>query len=479
MNQDYPAIRLFIDGEWTEGTGGAWDDIINPATEQVIGRVPHASHADLERALAAAERGFLVWRDTPIADRTRILKTAARLLRERAGEVGRIMTLEQGKPLAEATGEAQRVSGTLEWDTEESRRAYGRIIPTDPNTLLTVIKRPIGPVAAFVPWNFPAGSPMRKMAAALASGCSVVLKPSEETPGTAQALVQIFADAGLPKGVLNLVFGDPATISSHLIADPRIRLVAFTGSIPVGKLLAGLAAKQMKPAIMELGGHAPVIVARDADPVRAAKASAAGKFVNAGQVCTSPSRFYVHRSLHDQYAEAFVEAARAVKMGNGLEPGITMGPLANSRRLSAIESLVADLRERGAEIRTGGARVGNQGYFYPPTVITNVPDDARVLHEEPFGPLAPIQPFDEIEEALEKANALPFGLAAYGFTESAATAEYLKDRLEAGILSINHTGGSVSEAPSGGVKESGYGREGGAEALEAYLVTKRVSHRLR
>jgi len=479
MSVSYPEIRLLIDGEWTKGSGTESSPVVNPVTGETIGTVPHATIADLDAALAAAERAFPVWRDTPVAERARILRTAARLLRERAPRVGEAMTLEQGKPIKEATGEAQRVAGTLEWDAEESRRAYGRIIPTDPDTQLSVIRQPIGPVAAFVPWNFPAGSPMRKLAAALSAGCSVVLKPSEETPATAVAIVECLVEAGVPKGVVNLVFGNPPTISEHLIASPIIRLVAFTGSIPVGKQLAAMAAAQMKPTLMELGGHAPVIICADADPVKAAKACAAGKFVNAGQVCTSPSRFIVHESLYERFVEALTEAAKAVKVGNGLEDGVQMGPLANARRLAAVDELVQDAVRAGATLTTGGHRIGETGNFYAPTVLRDVPLDARIMKEEPFGPVAPVVAFSDIEDAFAIANSLPYGLAAYGFTESAATAADLGRRLEAGILSINHTGGSVSEAPSGGVKESGHGREGGAEALDAYLVTKRISHRLR
>ena len=479
MSADYPKIDLYIDGVWRQGSEGVTSDVINPADETVIGQVPHASQADIDEALAAAERGFPVWRDMPIGERTRILKDAARILRSRAEAIGRVMTMEQGKPVAEATGEAQRVAGTLEWDLEQARRAYGRIIPFEPDVRLFVLRQPIGPVAAFVPWNFPAGSPMRKMAAALSAGCSVVLKAAEESPASAAALIACFVDAGLPKGVLNLLFGNPAEISSRLIASPIIRLVAFTGSIPVGKHLAQLAAAEMKPTLMELGGHAPVIVCQDADPVKSARASAFGKFINAGQVCTSPSRFLVHESRYDAFVDAFAEAARNLPVGNGLEPGIKMGPLANVRRLEAAQTLVADARERGARVVCGGERIGNRGFFFAPTVLADVPLDARIMVEEPFCPVAPIVPFTHLDDALQIANALPFGLAAYGFTESAATAATLTDRLEAGILSINHTGGSVSEAPSGGVKQSGYGREGGAEALDAYLITKRVSHKLR
>ncbi|WP_327178963.1 NAD-dependent succinate-semialdehyde dehydrogenase [Streptomyces sp. NBC_01335] len=477
-HDDYPAIRMYIAGEWCEGGAGATVPVVNPATETVIGHVPLATTADLDRAAEAAAAGFALWRDTPVAERTAILHEAAGLLVSRADQVGRIMTREQGKPLREAAGEAKRVAGALRWDADDARRAYGRIIPSEDGTLLSVRRRPIGPVAAFTPWNFPAGSPMRKIAAALSAGCSLVIKASEETPGTAVALVRCFEDAGLPAGVLNLVFGEPAEVSAHLIAHPATRLVAFTGSVPVGKLLAAAAGAEMKPSLMELGGHAPVIVCADADPVTAARRSAAAKFANAGQVCTSPSRFLVHESLVEEFTEEFVRAAEAVVVGDGLDEGVTMGPLANERRLRAMEELTADAVARGAKIRTGGERLARAGYFFAPTVLTDVPEDAALMSDEPFGPLAPIVAFRDLDEALRIANSLPYGLAAYGFTRSAATAERLTREFEAGILSLNHCGGSVHEAPSGGVKASGYGREGGPEGLDAYLVTKRVSHLL-
>jgi succinate-semialdehyde dehydrogenase/glutarate-semialdehyde dehydrogenase len=478
MATTYSSAAMYIDGHWTQGESGEREDIINPATEAVIGTVPHASLTDLDRALDAAQRGFRLWRSTPIDNRTRILLKAAALLRERAQQVAEIMTQEQGKPVTEAKAEVLRVAGTLQWDAEEGRRAYGRIIPSEPGTQLSVFREPVGPVAAFTPWNFPAGSPMRKIAAALSAGCSIVIKPSEETPGTACEIVKCFEEAGVPAGVLNMVFGVPAMISKHLIASPIIRFVAFTGSIEVGKHLAGLAAAVMKPNIMELGGHAPVVVCEDADPEEAARRSAAGKFVNAGQVCTSPSRFVVHRSLKTRFTEAFIEAAKRVVVGNGLDAKTTMGPLANARRLTSVENLVRDASECGADILLGGKRIGERGYFFAPTVMTNVSSRAKLMHIEPFGPVAPILEFDALDEAIELANSLPYGLAAYGFTERAETANELARRLEAGILSINHTSGSVSEAPSGGVKESGYGREGGSEGLEGYLITKRLSHRL-
>ena len=474
----YPAVRMYIAGEWCQGGTGRTAPIVNPATEEVIGEVPLATTADLDRALAAADEGFRVWRATPIARRTAILHAAADLIAERAPEIGRVSTLEQGKPLAESTGEARRTADTLGWHADDARRAYGRIIPTEAGTVLTVRREPIGPVAAFVPWNFPVGGPNRKISSALSAGCSIIIKGSEETPATAAALVKCYEDAGLPAGVLNLVFGEPAEVSAHLIASPVTRLIAFTGSVPVGKLLAAQAGEVMKPSLMELGGHAPVIVCADADPVRAAHKAAQAKFANAGQVCTSPSRFYVHESLVEEFTAEFVRATEEVVVGDGLAEGTTMGPLANERRLKALERLVTDAVARGAKVLTGGAALDRPGYFYAPTVLTDVPEDAELLHEEPFAPVAPIVPFTDLDEVLARANALPYGLAAYGFTRSAATAEKLSAELEAGILSINHCGGSVHEAPSGGVKESGYGREGGPEALDAYLVTKRVSHLL-
>jgi succinate-semialdehyde dehydrogenase/glutarate-semialdehyde dehydrogenase len=475
---EYPSIALYINGEWSQGGGGRGDDVINPATGRVLGQVPFAEPADVDRAIAAARDAFPRWRDAGPETRSAILRRAAGLIRERAATIGRVMTLEEGKPLKEATGEVHRAATLLEWDCEEGRRAYGRIIPSDPGQVLSVRQVPVGPVGAFVPWNFPAGGPMRKIAAALSAGCSIVIKPSEEVPGTISLITQAFADAGLPPGVLNVLFGVPDEISRRVIASPAIRFVAFTGSVPVGKHIAGLAAASMKPAVMELGGHAPVIVCADTDPAAAARAAVAAKVANAGQVCTSPSRFLVSREILPAFTVAFVAAMRAVKVGDGLDEGVRMGPLVSERRRAGLHRLIADAAGRGATVLLGGQPEPGPGFFYPPTVLADVPPDAALLQEEPFGPVAPITAFDSIDEALEIANALPYGLAAYGFTESAATAERLIAGFEAGILSINHCGGSVPQAPSGGVKDSGYGREGGHEGLSGYLVTKRVSHRL-
>jgi succinate-semialdehyde dehydrogenase/glutarate-semialdehyde dehydrogenase len=478
MSTEYPEIKLYINGEWQDGAGGRGDDIVNPATEEVLGRVPFAEASQVDAAIAAAAAAFPKWRDAGPDARSKILLKTAALLHQRADEIGRVMTLEEGKSLGEATGEVHRAAAGLEWNTEEGRRAYGRIIPSGPDEILSVRVTPVGPVGAFVPWNFPAGGPMRKISAALAAGNSIVIKPSEEVPATVSLITRAFEDAGLPPGVLNLLFGVPDEISRRVIADPRIRFIAFTGSIPVGKHLAGLAAQVMKPVHMELGGHAPVIVCADADPVKAARSAARAKIVNAGQVCTSPSRFLVHRSVYDQFTAAFTEAIAAFKVGNGLEPGVQMGPMVNHRRLASVQKLIEDAVGRGASVTTGGKPIEGRGFFFEPTVLTDVPADAAILHEEPFGPVAPVAAFDDLDDALELANSLPFGLAAYAYTDSAATAEKLIAGYEAGILSINHCGGSLPQAPSGGFKESGYGREGGPEGLEGYLVTKRVSHKL-
>jgi succinate-semialdehyde dehydrogenase/glutarate-semialdehyde dehydrogenase len=388
------------------------------------------------------------------------------------------MTLEQGKPIDQARLEILRGCDIIEWDAAEGLRIYGRVIPSEPGMRHTVLRQPIGPVAAFSPWNFPMSSPARKVAGALSAGCSIILKASEETPAGAVQLVRAFHDAGLPAGVLNLVFGNPAEISEYLIPQPSVRLITFTGSIPVGKKLAEMAGHYMKPAIMELGGHGPVIVCDDVDPVATATTSVTGKSRNAGQVCVSPTRFFVQESIYERFADAFAEKAAKLKVGNGIDPSTQLGPLANSRRIDAMEMLVADAKAKGARVLAGGSRIGNRGYFYPLTVLADVPDDAQAMQHEPFGPLALVNPVKNLDEAIEKANSLPYGLAAYAFTRSAQNADRLADNVEAGNLSINHFVASVAETPFGGVKESGYGREGGTEGLACYTVTKNVSHKM-
>jgi succinate-semialdehyde dehydrogenase / glutarate-semialdehyde dehydrogenase len=470
----YPDLQLYIGGAWRKAASER--PVLNPADETVIGLFPVASRSDLDDALAAAADGFKVWSRTSPAARAGVMLKAAALMRQRIDEIAHAITLEHGKPFAQARLEVIRGCEFFEWDAAEGLRTYGRVIPSEPGIRYIVVHQPIGTVAAFSPWNFPMSQPCRKIAGALAAGCSIIIKASEETPAGALHIAGALHDAGLPPGVVNLVFGVPAEISEYLIPQCQVRMVAFTGSTAVGKHLAELAARHMKPVLMELGGHAPVIVCDDVDPIAAGTASAIRKARNAGQVCTSPTRFFVHDSLYESFKKAFVEKARSIRIGNGLESGTEMGPVANHRRIAALETLVADAKAKGARVLAGGERLGNRGYFFPVTVLSDLPDDARAMREEPFGPLAVINPVSSLDEAIEKANALPFGLAAYAFTHSARNADRLTEEIEAGNLSINTLEASVAATPFGGVKESGYGREGGAEGLSHYTIVKNVSH---
>ncbi len=472
----YPNLELYIDGQWLNGDGRAGEDVINPATEKPLARLPHASTADLDRALDAAKKGFAVWRATSPYERAKIMRKAADLMRERHDAISKTLVQEQGKAYPEARAEVRTSADIIEWYAEEGRRAYGRIVPGPGKGLRQiVVQEPVGIVAAFTPWNFPTLTPARKIGGALAAGCSLILKASEETPGACLEMVRCFADAGLPAGVLNLVFGVPANISEHLVAKQDVRKISFTGSIPVGKHLAGLAAKGMKRATMELGGHSPVVVFADADPEKSADTIAAYKYRNAGQVCISPTRFYVQEPVYNRFLARFSEYAKSLKLGDGLEKGVTMGPLANARRIDAMDKFVNDAKDRGGKIVTGGTRRGNQGYFYAPTVITDLPDDSMLMTQEPFGPLAPVVTFKTFDEVVERANSLPFGLAAYAFTGSAQTANLIGDALQSGMVGVNSINISTPETPFGGVKESGYGSEGGIEGLQAYLNTKFIS----
>lgn len=476
QNSDYPDVQMFIGGAWCDGSAGTSQAVLNPATGLPIGHVPHASVADLDRALDAAWRGFAVWRKTTAHDRYKLMRAAAGILRDRVDEIARILTLEQGKPLAEARLEVSLGADIIDWFAEEARRAYGRTIPARAgNVQQVVVKEPVGPVAAFTPWNFPINQAVRKISAAIACGCSVIIKGPEETPASCAALVRVYADAGLPAGVLNLVFGVPAEISEYLIAHPVIRKISFTGSTQVGKHLAALAGRHMKRVTMELGGHAPVLVFQDADVKEAVRLLSAAKFRNAGQVCVSPTRFIVHRKIHDEFVERFAAAAKSIKVGNGLDPASQMGPLANHRRVEAMEALVADAAAKGAMVQAGGKRMGNEGFFFEPTVMSDVPLNARIMNEEPFGPVAPVLAFSDFDEAMEEANRLPFGLAAYAYTGSAATAAAVGEGIESGMVSINHHGLALPETPFGGIKDSGYGSEGGIEAMDAYLNTKFIT----
>lgn len=472
----YPAPKLFIAGVWRMASDGNTQPVVNPATGEAIAALPVANTADLDEALAAADAGFKLWRKTSAYDRAKILHDAARLMRERSRYIGSVSTTEQGKPLAESSAEAMACADIFDWFAEEARRAYGRIVPSkNPGVRHMVFKEPIGPVAAFSPWNFPTTIPSRKMAAALASGCSVIIKPAEEAPGSCLELARCLDDAGLPKGVLNVVFGVPADISTYLIASPIIRKISFTGSTVVGKHLAKLAADGMKPTTMELGGHAPVIVFEDADLDLAVRLSSGGKYRNAGQICIAPTRFYVHDSLHDAFVEKFATYANSLKVGDGMDPATGMGPLANPRRLTAMGEFIGDAVANGARAAAGGKGLGGSGNFWQPTLLADVPNSARIMNEEPFGPVAVTQRFSTFDEVIEQANRLPYGLAAYAYTRSARTAADVGDALEAGMIGINFGILTGPETPFGGVKESGHGSEGGHEGLEAYLVTKYVA----
>ncbi|ODP32918.1 NAD-dependent succinate-semialdehyde dehydrogenase [Pandoraea sp. ISTKB] len=476
VTSGYTDTRLLINGEWCDAASGKTLDVVNPATGNVIGKVAHAGIADLDRALDAAQRGFAVWRKVPAAERAVTMRKAAVLLRERADSIARLMTQEQGKPFAEARIEVLSGAGIIEWFADEGMRVYGRVVPSrNLSAQQTVLKEPIGPVAAFTPWNFPVNQVVRKLSAALACGCSFLVKAPEETPASPAALLQAFVDAGVPAGVVGLVFGDPAEISSYLIPHPIIRKVTFTGSTPVGKQLASLAGLHMKRATMELGGHAPVIVAEDADLALAVKAAGGAKFRNAGQVCISPTRFLVHNSVKDEFAKALVKHAESLKLGDGLAEGTTLGPLANARRLTAMSHVIENARKTGATVATGGERVGSSGNFFAPTVLTDVSLEADVFNNEPFGPVAAIRGFDKLEDAIAEANRLPYGLAGYAFTQSFRNVHLLSQQMEVGMLWINQPAAPSPEMPFGGVKDSGYGSEGGPEAMEAYLVTKAVS----
>lgn len=473
---NYPNVQLFIDGKWRPAASGRTIPVLNPATEENVGTVAHADKSDLDEALAAAEKGFKAWRVVSPYERSKVMRKAAELIRERADMIATLMTMEQGKVLAEARIETLSAADTTEWFAEEGRRTYGRMIPARvPGVYQMAIKDPVGPVAAFTPWNFPINQVVKKMAAALAAGCSIIVKAPEETPASPAELIRAFVDAGMPAGVINLVYGVPAEISEYLIPHPTIRKISFTGSTKVGKDLAAMAGQHMKRVTMELGGHAPVIVFDDADIESAAKVMVAAKYRNAGQVCIAPTRFLVQEGVYDKFVKQFVAGAKAIKVGNGLDATSTMGALANDRRITAIESMVQDAVGHGGKIATGGNRVGNKGYFFEPTVVTNVPKSARAMNEEPFSPLALISPFSKFDDAAEEANRLPFGLASYAFTKSAKTATAIGAAVEAGMMSINHVALALPETPFGGIKDSGYGSEGGTEGIDAYLSTRFIT----
>jgi succinate-semialdehyde dehydrogenase / glutarate-semialdehyde dehydrogenase len=470
----YTDLKLYIDGEWLSAGSRRTHRVINPANGATLGELPLVDTADLDRALQAAGRGYRVWKKATAEERGRVLKGAAQLIRQRADHIARIATLEEGKTLAETRIEALVTANLFEFYGEECRRIYGRVLVRPTGTRSLVVKEPVGPVAAFAPWNFPIANPGRKLGAPIAAGCSVILKPAEEAPGSAIEIVRALVDAGLPPGVAQLVFGVPDEVSRHLLASPIIRKLSFTGSTAVGKHLLALAAATVKRTTMELGGHAPVIVFDDCDLDRAVELLATAKFRNSGQVCVSPTRFYVQEGIYDRFVTAFTERTRKVHVGDGLLETSHMGPMANPRRPEAIEKFVADARSHGAKVHTGGERHGKEGLFFQPTVLSNVPLHAKVMNEEPFGPVAVIAPFKTFDDAVEAANRLPYGLASYTFTESAKRAMLIGDAIESGMVGINVVTLAAVDAPFGGVKESGFGSEDGPEGVAACLVTKTI-----
>lgn len=473
----YEDLKLYIDGEFTAGDSGAGEDVLNPSNDEVLAHVPHAKQAEMDKAVAAAEKGFAEWRKMSAFERYKIMRAAADLMRNRADDIGRAMTQEQGKVNGEAKLEVMMSADVIDFFAEEGKRAYGRMIPPRVEGVRQmVIPEPIGIVAGFSPWNFPVSQAARKIGGALAAGCAIIVKCPEETPGSPIGMVRCFHDAGLPPGVLNLIYGVPAELSEYLIPHPSIRKISFTGSVPVGKHLAALAGAHMKRATMELGGHSPMLIFDDIDTEHVAALTAGLKWRNAGQVCISPTRFFVHEKVYDNFVSKFTDIAKNLKVGDGLDPDSQMGPLANPRRINAMESIIADAQEKGAKVATGGSRIGNQGNYFEPTVLTDVPEQARIMSEEPFGPVAVMLPFKETDEVLERANKLPYGLASYAFTHDTALATKVADALDHGMVSINHHGLAVPETPFGGIKDSGYGHEQSIEGLQAYMSNKFVSH---
>ncbi len=473
----YPVLKLLIDGRWISSTSSGSLTVENPADGTVLGSLPIAGAQQIQAAAAAAAAAFPGWAATLPLERFRIMTRASALIRERAAHIARVLTLEQGKPLGEALREVNLAADIIDFLAEESKRLGARGVPPRTAGIISqlVQRVPVGPVAAFTPWNFPANLPARKLGGALAAGCTLVIKPAEETPGTCMELAAAFVDAGLPAGVLNLVCGHPAQISETLIRAPEIAKVSFTGSVPVGKQLGEQAARYMKRYTAELGGHAAVIVCADVDPVATARLAVTAKYRNAGQVCASPIRFLVHHSIYAAFRDAFVAGARALRIGAGSDPDVQMGPLIHLRRVQQMQALVDDAVDQGARVLLGGQRVQRPGYFYAPTVIEAAPLNARVQQEEPFGPIALLDEFTDLNAAIVRANALPYGLAAYAFTHDLATAHRLGLQLQAGMVGINHFGISQPETPFGGVKDSGLGSESGLEGLLGYTDVKLVT----
>ncbi|PBB52164.1 MULTISPECIES: NAD-dependent succinate-semialdehyde dehydrogenase [Mesorhizobium] len=469
---DATSYRLFINGGWRAGSDGTTLPVINPAIEKVCASVATASASDLDEALTSAERSRGAWSLRPAKKRGEILVAAARILATKVGDAAKELSTEQGKTIAEATGEYARAVETLEWNGTHAEELSAPI-PWGPNRM--IVPEPLGVVAAFTPWNYPAVLNARKLAPALAAGCPVILKGAEETPSAAVHIVEALRQAGIPDGVVNLVFGVPVHISRHLLSSSIVKVLTFTGSTAVGKQLAKLAANNLQRCILELGGHSPVVLCEDADLANAIPAISEYKFECAGQSCNAPSRILVARTRYEEFLSRMTEAARKIKIGPPDDPATEMGPMANARRIEAMQRLINDALDRGARIETGGARLDQPGFYWPPTILTGVPKHARVLHEEPFGPILTVAPFDTIEDAVEEANATEYGLAAYFFTGNADTKRTLIEGLSAGAVSVNYLKGVSADAPYGGVKQSGYGYEGGEQGVRSFQILKMVN----
>ncbi|ANB75606.1 NAD-dependent succinate-semialdehyde dehydrogenase [Paraburkholderia phytofirmans OLGA172] len=474
----YEKLSLYIDGEFIDGGPRSSQNVLNPSTLETIAHLPHADEVDLDRAIAAAHRAFESWRQTSAMDRATILRNVGARIRDEVDVIARNITLDQGKPLAEAKAEVLACADHVDWHAEECRRIYGRVIPARHSSIRQiVVHEPVGVCAAFTPWNFPFNQAIRKVAAALGAGCTLILKGPEESPSAIMAIARLFHDAGLPKGCLNIVWGKPAEISHRLITSPIVRKISFTGSVEVGKQLAALAGSHMKRVTMELGGHAPVLVFDDSDVPRAAKMLAKLKVLNAGQVCVSPTRFFVQEGAYDEFVSIFRDTLASVKVDDGLQANVNMGPVANERRVAAMSAFVEDARRLGGKVLFGGEPLQRTGHFFPPTLITDLPDSAKLMREEPFGPIAPIVRFKDVDEGIRRANSLPFGLASYVFTGSLHTATYVSNAIEAGMVNINHFGISLPETPFGGIKDSGIGVEGGSETFDGYVSAKFITQR--
>ena len=468
---------MFVGGEWTAGAGATMD-VINPATGETVATVPAAALADVDAAIAAADAGFRQWRSLDAWNRSATLRKMAAWIAEHRDQIAMTITEEQGKPLDQAAGEVSATIDQFDWYADEARRIYGRTVPGHSNDhRIMVIRQPIGPVAAFAPSNFPALLPARKVAAALAAGCSVVLKPAETTPRTGYWLAAAAEHAGLPAGALNVITGDPAMISERLVTSPVIRKISITGSVAVGKHVLALAAQHVKPVSLELGGHAPVLVLDDADVDTVAEVTAVGKFRNAGQVCIAASRFLVDESIADQFVKTFVARAERLIVGDGRRPGVDMGPLESQRHVDATTALVADAVGRGASVAHGGGTPAgfDRGYWFEPTVLCGVDDEMDVMRIEPFGPIAPISPFSDLDDAIARANSTPYGLAGFVFTRDLRRAFEVSEALDVGMVGVNKLTVATAEAPFGGIKESGSGREGGLEGIDAYTTVKYIN----